>query len=102
MSEIKFNEARLREWQKEVDNEFEQVKRLLREVNDAIYSDPIEGDTVLEAIAAANDKLNEAWTNLGNGFESIKSIANELIQKTAQGVQTAVDIVGDFTKKIGL
>lgn len=102
MSEMKFNEARLKDWQKDVDNEFDQVKRLLREVNDAIYSDPIEGDTVLETMAAANDKLTEAWTNLGNGFEQIKSIAQSLIEKAAQGVQTAVEAVDNFTKKIGL
>lgn len=102
MSEMKFNEARLKDWQKDVDNEFEMVKRLLREVNDAIYADPIEGDSVLEWMADANEKLSEAWTTLGNGFDQIKSLAETLFQKASQGVQTAIDAVDNFAKKIGL
>jgi hypothetical protein len=102
MSDLKFDEARLKDWQKDVDNEFEMVKRLLREINDTIYADPIEGDTVLEWMADANDKLSEAWTTLGNGFDQIKVLAEGLFRKASEGVQTAMDAVDNFAKKIGL
>ena len=86
MSEMKFDEARIAAWKREIDAEFDAVEIILRDVSEEVRRDPIEGDPVLEGIYNAGTKLEEAWGKLKTVFHEVSELADSLFSKTKKAI----------------
>ena len=100
MSEMKFDEARIQAWKKEIDTEFDAVERVLKEVTDEITRDPIADDVVMNSIYEAGKKIDEAWGRLKNVFQDVTTLAESLFKNARKAFQDAKDKVDDFAGKI--
>ncbi len=100
MSEMKFDEARINAWKKEIDAEFDAVERVLKDVTDEITRDPFEGDVVMEAFYEAGKKMEESWGELKRVFDSVKDLADSLFANTKRAIQEAREKADAFKSKI--
>ena len=91
--DISIDEAKARIWMADVNAELEDVKYLLRKVNEATSDVAGSDDTIMEGIYKVGVAMGDAWNKMCSLFDQANSKISEGISKLDQTVQNVVEKV---------
>ena len=75
-----FDEARAKAWTEEVQGELEQVKKVMKEVDEVCATSPAEDDTIMNAMAQTGKKLRSKWDEMDKYFNDVIKASFNIIK----------------------
>ena len=97
-----FNVEKAKNWKREVEAEFNEVNALLQQVATECESDPVEDDTIMQAIIKTGETMQQTWTELGKQFQATINGLQKIADTWQKVISEGVDRVNEFKAKFGL
>ena len=97
-----FNVEKAKNWKRDVEAEFNEVNVLLQQVATECESDPVEDDTIMQAIVKTGEAMQQTWTELGKQFQATINGLQKIADTWQKVISEGVDRVNEFKAKFGL
>ncbi len=92
--------AELKNLKIEIEQELARVENLLHEVAQSCQAHPGDDDTIMKAIEATGNTLNEKWEQLCGTFKKVNTILMEVISGYAKQITQKLDDIGNMRKDL--
>lgn len=97
--QINFEEARARQWQADVNAEFEETNSLLAELA-PVLEQYDEEDDILAVLKENGQMLEEKYQNLIEGFTDTVHIIDNVVEKVVEGIFDGIEVLKELAEKL--
>lgn len=91
-----FDEAQAKIWKMKVENEFKEVNKVLKAVEEECKTAPYEDDTIMKALHDVGEGISGAWQELQKGFENVIETFDNIINMIRNAVEEGVEALKNF------
>lgn len=91
-----FNEAQAKIWKMKVENEFKEVNKILKAVEEECKTAPYEDDTILNAMHEVGVGIEGAWNELERQFDEVIQSFDKIIKLIRKIAEEGIEAIKGF------
>lgn len=89
------DEAKADAWIEEVETQVQLAEEILQDISRDCYSDPADGDTILEGIQNVAKTAETVWSNVNSAFNTVTKNLKDTLSAIKNAVEKATEKIED-------
>lgn len=99
--ELSFKVESAKQWQKDVEAEFQRVDALLKQVAEELKTQPYEDDTIMMGLKQTGEALAAAFETLSKNFMSAVNGLTDIVNEWSKTLTNILSAIAEAAQKIG-
>ena len=97
-----FDEAQAKIWKMKVENEFKEVDKVLKAVEEECETAPYEDDTIMKAMHDVGEGIETAWNELEKGFDNVIQTFDNIISTIRKAVEEGLESLQNYVNNFNV